>query len=183
MHRPPQHAKIEVVAFTQLSPEIYIACSAQRGIVMTVQSQSGITCACGRYMYKNGTALIVEAAKDPNGASVIIAQLEALRTSKNRKKRQRYEDLNERFRILAAYGELEIPGEMRPIRDELWEIKTASDRVPFYRGPASKTHKQFARLAFWFEKAKGKTQQGKMPQKLINKGLWIVKADAAHDAI
>ena len=149
-------------------------------IVMTVPIPVDVSCShCGRHLYKSGITLVVEAAVDPDGASVIVQQLRQLSQSPRRAVQQRWEDLNERFVQLAIYGELEIPREMRNIEDELWEIKTSEDRVLFYERVAS-GHPRSVRLAYLFGKTKGKTPQGKMPAKHIRKGLWIVRGDAAH---
>lgn len=100
------------------------------GIVQTVPD--GQTCLeCGREVFAQAVILMVEGARDPTGNSEIVEQLHALRDSKNRKNRERFYDLEERFEQLAAYGRLEEPRQMRQLRGTLWEIKTGSDRVPF----------------------------------------------------
>lgn len=150
------------------------------GIVKTVLTE--LTCNCSRVQYADGVLLLVEAAISPKHTSEIVQQLDALRSSSNTKKKQRYYDLADRFEQLAAYGKLEQPLEMRPLEGELWEIKTSEDRVPFYRVDPSMTNqnRMAVRLTHQFAKATGKTPWGTTPAKHINRGRWIIEGDKAH---
>jgi len=135
---------------------------------------------CPRVTFASGAVLSVESTIDPNGMSQVIDQLEALRKSSNRRKRERHSDLKFRFEQLAAYGELEVPREMRKLGPELLEIKTADDRVPFYFLVASNRHVRAARLTHQFEKSTGRTAAGKTPRKHLNLANWIMKGDRDH---
>lgn len=150
---------------------------------MTVPMGTEIRCdTCARLVYKNGVALVVEAGIDPTGNSPIIAQLESMRHSSRAKIRDRYADILVRFAELANYGSLDIPGEMRPLVGELWEIKTSEDRVLFYdRKPSA--HKRAIRVLHQFMKSSGKTSQGKTPRNVLDRGTWIMKGDMRHDTI
>lgn len=149
------------------------------GIVQTVPVEQ--TCGqCLRVEFDDGLVLVVEAAISPDHTSEVVGQLAALRDSRNVKRRQRHADLVDRFEQLSAYGKLEVPLEMRELEGELWEIKTAEDRVPFRWFDVSPTHKRAVRLTHQFAKATGKTQWGTTPRKHIDRGLWIVKGDKTH---
>jgi hypothetical protein len=122
--------------------------------------------------------LVVEAAVSPERTSEIIEQLREMNASGKRRLRERHQDILERFAQFAAYGQLEIPGEMRQLREDLWEIKTSEDRVPFYRR-APDGHRLAARVMFVFAKAKGKTAENKAPRWVFDRGEWYMKGDQA----
>jgi hypothetical protein len=126
--------------------------------------------------------MAVEAAIDASGGSPVIDELGALRGATNRNKRARYQDLLERLEQYANYGDLDIPTELRQIQGDIWEIKTAEDRILFYRTEASNHHRSTVRLLYAFAKSKGKTVEGKIPPAYIRRAEWVMKGDRAHDA-
>lgn len=171
---PAQHNKI--APLEKLADHL----GEHMGIVQTVPSSQKCQ-ECGREVFAQAVILIVEGARDPSGHSEIVDQLTALRDSKNRKNRERFYDLEERFEQLAAYGKLEEPRQMRQLRGNLWEIKTGRDRVPFYFKMASASHQQAARLTHLFEKATGKTADGKTPRQHLDHGEWVMNGDRNND--
>lgn len=150
------------------------------GIVQTVLSEENCS-QCGRVAFAQAVCLVVEGAIDVNGHSPVVSELLALRDSKNKRKRARYYDLQERFDQLAAYGTLEEPLQMNVLRENLWEVKTSTDRVPFYWMEANAIHQRAVRLTHHFEKATGRTAQGAIPRGQIDRGVWVMKGDKAHD--
>jgi len=90
----------------------------------------------------------------------------------------RYADLLYRFETFALTGELDVPRELRHLVGEIWEIKTSRDRVPFYKVKhAGQSDGLVARLTHGFEKRKGRTVDGKIPRKHLDKAAWIARED------
>lgn len=118
----------------------------------------------------------VEAAINPEGKSEIVDGLQEMSDSRDKRRRERYQDIMERFSLFATYGGLEIPDEMRELRGPLWEFKTSEDRVPFYRRSVN-GHRLAARVMFVFAKSGGKTAQGKTPRWVFDRGDWYMKGD------
>lgn len=112
----------------------------------------------------------------PARTSQAADELEKMRTSSSKRMRERHEDIMVRFRQYAAWGQLDVPDQLRQLRGELMEIKTAEDRVPFYKRSVD-GHRLAARVMFVFEKAKGKTREGKTPRWVFDRGEWYMKGD------
>jgi hypothetical protein len=143
---------------------------------LTVPS-GGVTCeTCGRRVFKTGVVATIEAAVNPDRKSEIVDELAEMNSSPDKRLRERYQDIMERFSLFSAYGQLEIPDEMRELRGALWEFKTSEDRVPFYRRSVN-GHRLAARVMFVFAKSGGKTAQGKAPRWVFDRGEWYMKGD------
>lgn len=157
-----------------------IALCSPRSIVMTVPALNRSTCSvCGRPVFADGVASVVEGGLDDARNCPVHEQLERMRTSSKRSMRDRYSDLAVRFRDFADFGALEIPGEMRQLKGELWEIKTSEDRILFYEvKPAG--HKRAIRILDCFEKKFNKTPQGKAPRKIFDRGDWMIRRDKSY---
>jgi Phage derived protein Gp49-like (DUF891) len=124
---------------------------------------------CGRTTYQTGPCHIVEAARDRDGVEQADAFLEGLLRGKP-KDRNLLSDLLVRFEDYCRTGKLETPRELRPLRDELWEIKGGKARMPFFKLKDSKA--AAIRLTHGFIKNTNKT-----PRKEIDKGIAILRED------
>ena len=145
-------------------------------IVATVPAEEACP-TCGRLVFADGLVLSVEGAWNPQHICEAQVGLLLLRNSRNKKQRARYFDLIERFEQLAAYGELDEPLQMNYLRDDLWEIKTPHDRIPFFFVAATAEHVRSARLAQVFEKKTGRTAEGAMPRNQFDRAFWILRGD------
>ena len=151
------------------------------GVPVLIERDSEKCGDCGRVALARGTSLRVEGAWNNERHAPVLSQLEELRLSRRRGDATRYEDLMDSFERLAIYGVLEPTIQWRQLEGELWEIKTAEDRVPAYVRPADRTHVKAVRLSHLFQKKFGKTAEGRTPRKHITKGLWMMGKDREHD--
>ena len=150
---------------------------------MTVQFDLGGDCECaecGRWMFADGGALVIELAITRDLPGQAWSYLAALQASNRRADQQRFEDIAERFEHYSIYGELEPKVQLRHLEGDIWEIKTAEDRILFFHTDAN-GHKRAARVTNCCEKSKSKTQQGKLPVKHIRLAGAIQKVDRSHD--
>lgn len=132
---------------------------------------------CGRKKFEHGRSLAVEAAWSDVKAAPAAEQYERMRTSRNKRERERWADLQSRFEYLSIYGELEPVREWRFLQGDLWEIKTANDRAPAYETKATNRHVRTVRVTHIFAKKTGKTADGKTPRKHLNFGEWMIRMD------
>lgn len=151
---------------------------------MTVQFDlggDGFCPECGRWVYAVGGALGIEEAVSRDGNSQVGEYLADLQNSGDRAKQQRFEDIAERFEYYSIYGKLEPKRQLRHLQGEIWEIKTAEDRILFFEMVATNRHARVARLTNCCEKSKSKTAAGKLPVKHIRKAVAIREIDTGHD--
>jgi hypothetical protein len=117
--------------------------------------------------------MTIEAARTRDGdepAESFIAKL-----FKSRRKIREVADLVALFEEWARLGRLDIPMQQRELDGDLWEVKTAAVRLPYYE--FTDMHGRTARLTHGFEKDTGRTAEGRTPRKHIVRGLWIMRED------
>lgn len=135
-------------------------------------------CGCGRYEEASGPALRVEDAIDGKGEAQAYRYLRTLEAARKPRILERYAALIYRLETYADTGALDIPRELRKLTDEVWEIKTAEDRLPFYATSHDGAKEgTIARLTHGFEKRFGKTAEGRITGKQLNLAKWIVRED------
>ena len=140
---------------------------------MTVQRRR--CSACGRTVYEQGRARLIEAALTSDGrepAEEFLAKIEA---SRNWKDTNRLADVATLLEDYARFGRLEIPRELNHLRDELWEIKPADVRLPFYETNDTAHELTIVRLTSGFFKTQLLTQR-----RHINWGLRVMREDRAQ---
>ncbi|MEU7883482.1 hypothetical protein [Microbispora bryophytorum] len=120
--------------------------------------------------------MMIEAARNQEGAEPATEFLDALADSRSRKKRRYASDAALLLEEWARLGHLEHPLQQRQLRGDLWEVKTPAIRLPYYEF-LDAVHGRIARLTHGFEKEFGKTVDGKTPHKHINMGLWMIEED------
>ncbi|MFC5182473.1 hypothetical protein [Actinomadura harenae] len=99
-----------------------------------------------------------------------------LATARSKRKRRQAFDVAILLEELGATGVLENPLQHRQLEGELWELKTTELRLPYYELMDAE-HGRIARITHVFEKAKGKTAEGKIPRAHIRRGLAIIEED------
>lgn len=134
-------------------------------------------CICGRFEEAQGPARHIEDAINGHGHQEAYAFLRRLEGSRKRGDRDRYADILVRFEQYAEFGELDVPRELNHLVGDLWEIKTASDRLPFFSHSHAGKHEQTVRLTHGFEKSKGRTAQGRIPRKHLDRAAWVMRSD------
>ncbi|MGW4412628.1 hypothetical protein ACWEJ6_52170 [Nonomuraea sp. NPDC004702] len=120
--------------------------------------------------------MTVEAARTHTGEEPAEQFLAGLVGARSKKKRRYAADAALLFEEWAKLGRLEIPMQQRHLEGDLWEVKTYALRFPYYEF-RDVEHGQTARLTHGFEKDIGKTVEGKIPRKHLNKGLWMIEED------
>lgn len=142
------------------------------GTVITGQPLAGrqLCADCSRVSYERGPYYVIEAALDRNLTFQADEYLMELRGSKSKTKRRRIADLAVVFEEYAFEGELEVPLQLNQLRGEIWEFKTAADRLPFYE--CNDGSAKAIRMTHGFMK---KTQ--KTPRREIDKAEAIAAID------
>jgi hypothetical protein len=155
------------------------------GTVLTVRFELGGDCdcgSCGRWLYADGAALCIEQAVSGDEIPQAMRFLEDLYSSTDQGKRARFDDIWVRFEYYSIYGSLEPPRQLRHLEREIWEIKTAEDRVLFYELSECADHKRVVRVTNCAEKSVSKTREGKLPPKHIRRAEAIERIDRNHGA-
>jgi hypothetical protein len=140
------------------------------GTVLTVQRWR--CTACGRTIYEQGRARIIEAARTRAGEEPVEELLTRLESSRKPKDVDRFADAALVLEEYAREGTLEIPRELNHLREELWEIKPGDVRLTFYELNDAIHAVRVTRLATGFIK-----RQQRAPRREINRGLWVVRED------
>jgi hypothetical protein len=128
--------------------------------------------ACGRKIYAQGSARIVEAAQTLNGDEPAEDYLAKLETSRRPAALRRLADIAIVLNEYAREGQLRIPLELNQLQDDLWEIKVGDTRLPFYEFQDSVHGSMVTRLTHGFKKGQWPTPKGE-----IRRGMWIVGQD------
>lgn len=106
-----------------------------------------------------------------------LAKLETGWGLSRRGRQRRYAEVVALLEEWATDGQLRIPTQQRRLRDELWEVKTAAVRLPYYKFFDADHDCQVARLTHGFFKDSGRTAEGKTPRRQIDFGLWMMEED------
>lgn len=142
------------------------------------EPQSVPRCRCGRHVEASGVVQSVEDAIAPDKQERAYQFLRSLQSdhgsSRARERRQqRYADLIDRLDVFSSTGKLQPKRQLRHILGEIWEIKTAEDRLLFYNSDHTCRSSRIVRLTNGFAKAFGKTAEGKIPQRHIRAAEWV----------
>lgn len=146
------------------------------GTVLTVQQ--GRCSDCGRTVYEQGRARIIEAACTRAGSQLVEEFLGQLQKSCKRKDVQRLADVATLLEEYARLGTLKIPRELNQLRGDLWEIKPGDVRLTFYEFTDVIHPVRVARLATGFLKTQLRTQRHQ-----VDKALWVVREDSENESI
>lgn len=146
------------------------------GTVLTVQVVQRWGCAaCGRTVYAQGAARIIEAARTANGEDLVNAYL----TRRDWLLRRKVALVDEatvalRFEEYARTGSLRVPLQLNDLDVSigLLEIKAGAARFPFYELPDQLHRVMVARLTHGFTKGGDQT-----PPKEIRKAKAIMAID------
>lgn len=130
--------------------------------------------ACGRLLYEQGHAKIIEAARTKEGREPAEEFLAGLEKSGKRKDIQRVATTAVLFEIYARTGSLIRPRELNHLRDELWEIKPEDTRLSFYEIEDTLHEVAVVRLTEGFFKTQQLTQN-----RHIRWGLRVAREDRA----
>jgi hypothetical protein len=127
---------------------------------------------CGRTVYEQGRARIIEAARLLDGTEPVEELLARMEASKKKQDEQRRADTAILLEEYAREGTLETPRSLNHLRDELWEIKPGDVRLTFYEltDPLHSVH--ITRLTTGFIK-----RQELAPRSEIDRGLWVIRED------
>lgn len=144
------------------------------GTVLTVQTVLPWGCtACGRTIYAQGTARILEAARAAGGQDLVDEYLTKKPWLLWRKKVQVNEaDVALRFDEYARTGRLRVPLELNDLIVGLREIKVGAARFPFYELTDSEHAATVARLTHGFTKGTDKT-----PPRELRKAKAVMELD------
>jgi hypothetical protein len=127
---------------------------------------------CGRTIYEQGRARIIEAARVRTGNEPVEELLVRLENSRRSEDTQRLAGVAIQLEAYAQEGTLEIPRELNHLRDDLWEIKAGDARLTFYKVTDDLHPVPVARLTSGFIK-----KQERAPRREIDKGLWVIRED------
>ncbi|MEV5573882.1 hypothetical protein AB0L06_27905 [Spirillospora sp. NPDC052269] len=119
---------------------------------------------------------MIEAARDRECVERAAEYLFGLAAARSKRRRRQAFDVAVLLEEFGANGELENPFQHRRLDGELWEFKTKDLRLPYYE-LLDAEHGRIARVTHVFEKAKGKTAEGKTPRAHIRRGLAILEED------
>lgn len=143
---------------------------------MTVQVlQRGECTACGRTIYAQGSARIIEAARTSRGEDLVDEYLVRKPWMLRRKNTiVREADVAIVFEEYARTGVLRIPRELNDLDLSigLREIKAGPGRFPFYEFTDQRHTVTVTRLTHGFTKGTDET-----PYKEINKAKWVMRQD------
>jgi hypothetical protein len=146
------------------------------GTVLTVQTVQRWGCtACGRTIYAQGAARIIEAARAAGGQDLVDEYLTKKPWLLRRKKvRVNEADVALRFDEYARTGELRVPLELNDldVTVGLREIKVGPARFPFYELTDSEHGVTVTRLTHGFTKGTDKT-----PPRELRKAKAIMELD------
>jgi hypothetical protein len=131
-------------------------------------------------VYADGGSLTIEQAWSNDEPAQAMEYLERLQGG-TRTERMRFSDVLARFEQYSIYGQLEPRRQLRFLAGDIYEIKTAEDRILFYEIPASTGHKRAVRVTNACEKGKSKTAEGKLPRKHLERAFGIERLDRSHD--
>jgi hypothetical protein len=137
---------------------------------LTVQRR-GCT-ACGRKIYAQGSARVIEAARTLEGEEPAEEYLAKLEKSRRPAALRRLADVAIVLNEYAREGRLRIPLEMNHLQGDLWEIKVGDTRLPFYELNDALHDTIATRLTHGFKKGQWPTPKGE-----IRKGRWIIGQD------
>lgn len=100
-----------------------------------------------------------------------MAYLKRLATSRRKADRDLYADLLIRLERYCATGRLLVPRELNSLREDLYEFKVGTLRLPFFDVPNSSSGA--VRVTHAFTK-----RSEKCPRSEIDQALWVKREDA-----